>query len=487
MRKCYLLAAMAAMAMSGLVFTSCSDDDSNDTTNGTTDGTTDGDGGSTSSDTYAKYVIATTITGSGSTTNMLITADSLSGEISASGGLVNDGATYWVFHSNKYLYALNYNQGESGTTYSYERNSAGNIQRRDYEYYITRFTSYGIYDDEIITTSSGEGNPDWADDSGYVPYVFKITHLNVVEETSYKNETYNSDGELVVEDSSYICENFLGNGEYVTLAGIEQVGSQIYSAVIPMGLTQYGANQRAADGSRLWVRDGYDDLIKTESGGSNSASYSEGELQYTQWPDSCWVAIFSDNSFTEKKIIKTGKISYACGRYRSQYYQMIWATDDGKYVYVISPSYAKTMSDERQQTTLDAGVMRIDTEAEAFDDYYCNLESLSENGLQRSWYIGDHNFLFLMYDGPLSGASSTATVLAVFNAEEKSLKNVEGLPDDVSGFGSTPYMEGGMAYVSVNTESGSPAIYEINPSTGEATKVLTVSGATTIAGVGIID
>lgn len=53
---------------------------------------------------------------------------------------------------------------------------------------------------------------------------------------------------------------------------------------------------------------------------------------------------------------------------------MNWLADDG-YVYVFSPSYAKTMSDSRQQTTLPAGVVRIDTKAEEFDAaYYYNLE-----------------------------------------------------------------------------------------------------------------
>ena len=31
-------------------------------------------------------------------------------------GLVNDGATQWVFYKNQYLYALTYNQGNAGTT-----------------------------------------------------------------------------------------------------------------------------------------------------------------------------------------------------------------------------------------------------------------------------------------------------------------------------------------------------------------------------------
>ena len=477
MKKSYLLTGLFAVAASGVFFTSCSDDDN-------------GGGGGGSGDTVKPYVITGTTSGSGTSANILTTAESLEGEITLS-GLANDGATYWVFHSNKYLYALNYQDGEDGTTYSYVRNaSTGEIEQRPMEYFVTRFTSYGTYDNEIITTSSGEGNPDWADPvTSYIPYVFKVSHLNVVNETFYSNTTTDGGSEGVVSDEDYICENFLGNGEYVTLSGIEQVGSKIYSAAVPMGLTQYGC-QQFTDAERTkykYVREGYEDLIKTEDGGSNSSAYKKGELQWTQYPDECWVAIFTDNTLTEKKLLKTDKISYACGRMKSQYYQMVWATDDGRYVYVISPSYAKTMADTRQQTTLPAGVVRIDTQTEEFDDYYCNLEQLSQNGLQRSWYIGDDNFLFLMYDAPITSSTKTANRLAIFNASAKTLTEVSGLPSDVSGFGKAPYFENGYAYVSVNTESGYPSVWQINPQSGVAMKTLTVNNATTLTGIGRID
>ena len=42
-----------------------------------------------------------------------------------------------------------------------------------------------------------------------------------------------------------MSENFLGNGEYVTLAGILEQNNKLYSAAIPMGLSQYGS---ATDG-----------------------------------------------------------------------------------------------------------------------------------------------------------------------------------------------------------------------------------------------
>lgn len=310
MNKNRFLAGMLAIAASGVFFASCSDDAADD-------------GGGAASGITNPYVIATTVTGSNTTANILTSAASLEGEITPL-GLANDGATYWVFHGRKYLYALNYHQGESGTTYSYVRNSAtGALEQRAKEYYVTRFTTYGLYDNYIMTTSSGDGNAAWADPvTGYLPQAFKVSYLDVDSETFESNTVATDGNDTSVADEDYICENFLGNGEYVTLAGLEQVGSKIYSAAVPMGLSQYGCQQFTDDARTQykWVRPGYEDLIKTESGGTNSSAYDKDELQWTQWPDECWVAVFADRTLKEKKLIKTDKISYACGRNKSQYY-----------------------------------------------------------------------------------------------------------------------------------------------------------------------
>ena len=468
MKKLFHFAGMAAIALSGVSLTSCSDDDTG--------------GGGTGSDILVNpYVIAATVNSTSAEANVLTTAPSLSGEITAS-GIANDGATYWVFHSNKYLYALNYHQGEAGTTFSFERNpTTKELEQRTNEYYVTRFTTYGLYDDNIMTTSSGEGNPDWADPvTGYIPYVLKISYLDVDDETFTSNQTASSESEGVVTDRDYICENFLGNGEYVTLTGLEQVGSKIYSSPTAMGLSQWGCMYN----NRQWVLPGNEDLIKTESGGSGSGAYDKDELQWTQYPDSCWVAIFSDETLTDYKLIRTGRISYAAGRNRSQYYQMTWLADDG-YVYVFSPSYAKTMKDSRQQTKLPAGVVRIDPSTEEFDpDYYYNLEEQA-NGASflRTWPIAEDYFLLLMYDKAITASDKVANRLAIFQGSTGQLTYVEGLPSDVSGFGNTPYVEGTNAYIAVTTESGYPAIYKIDPTTATATKGLTVE-ATTLSGIG---
>ena len=464
MKKNFFLTGLFATAMAGLTLTACDDDPS----------IGGGDGGD--DDNNAEYVIAASVTASGNTTNVLVNAESLDeGTVTTiNNGVVNDGATYWVFFKEQYLYALTYNQGEAGGTRSYIMDASGELKKRSAEFGVKRFTTYGIYDKYIMTSSTGDGPTEWNDENGYTPKVFLLSYLDPAAETFTTNDTQNK---------AYLSENFLGTGEYVTLSGMLEHNNKIYTAAVPMGLSQYGTK----DQNGKWVLPGNEDLVKKESGGSNSSAYKKDELQWTQFPNECWVAIFDDATMTSKKLIKTDKISYAAGRMKSQYYQMIWAADNGD-VYVFSPSFAKTMTDARQKTTLPAGVVRIPSGSTEFDDYYCNLEALTNgNSFLRSWHIADDYFMLLMYDRPLTETGYVANQLAIFKAGDKKLTYVTGLPstDQISGFGNEPYVEKGNAYVTVtfNEGGGNPAIYKIDPATATATKGLTIE-ATQVSGVG---
>lgn len=469
MKKNYLMTGLFSIALAGMTLSSCSDDSTDNPTVNPDEPTTTTDG---------TYVIAASVTASGTTSNVLLTAESLeSGEITAQGnGLVVESASYWVFYQDQYLYALTYNQQNAGTTQSFILNGSNEVEKRPQEYNVNRFTTYGLYDGYIMTTSTGAGPTEMNDANGYTPRSFLISYLDV------ENQTYTSNSVNV--NTPFLSENFLGNGEYVTLAGLEQVNSKMYAAAVPMGLSQYGCMQKNDDGSYKWVVPGNEDLIKTESGGQGSGKYNKDELQWTQYPNECWMAIFSDETLSDAKLIKTDKISYAAGRFKSQYYQMDWLADDG-YVYVFSPSYAKVMTDARQQTTLPAGVVRVNTSTEEFDaNYYYNLEEKA-NGASflRSWYIGGNYFMLLMYDKAITASDAEANQLAIFNTSTGALTYVQGFPEDVTGFGNTPFMENGNAYVAVTTESGYPAIYKVEPAAATATKGLVIR-ATQLNGVG---
>ncbi len=429
----------------------------------------------TGGDGEGKFVFATTIQGTNGVAYDLITGESLDdGELTTvNNGLVNPGATQWVFHNN-YLYALAYNQGNAGTTRSYILGNDGQMHARDIEYNISRFSSYGTYNDDIITMSTGDGPKSLADKQGFLPKTLLITYLNVVNETSRSNNT---------STGAYSMENFLGNGEYVTLAGAEQSGSKLYCGAVPMGLSQYGV----AYEDRKWVRPGYEHLVHEEAGGSGSGTYKAGELVGTQYPDECWIAIYDNENMTNPTLIKTNKISSPCGRFKSQYYQTVWAAENGD-IYVFSSSYAKTMTDPGQKTTLPAGVCRIPAGTSEFDDYYCNIEAQTPGGnrsFMRCWPAGGNSFLMIMYDRPLTEKNPAATELAIFDASSKKLTYVSGLPQNISSIGKTVYVQNGNVYIPINVENEEPAVYAINTTTAKAIKGVSIK-ATEINGFGYL-
>lgn len=457
---------MAATLIAAPALTACDDDPAGN-------GNDDNHGGESTS----KFVFATSVQGSNGTANVLVTGDSLDeGTISTSGrGLKNDGATQWVFYKD-YLYSLSYQQGNDGKVCSFNLGSDGEMHQRDQVLSVSRFSSYGTYNDYIITTSTGvSSNKQLANEKGYLPQTLLITYLNVKDDTSKKNDTASGD---------YSTENYLGNGEYVTLAGVEQSGSRIYCGAVPMGLSQYGTT---IDGGK-WIRPGFERLIHAESGGTGAGSYNADELSGTQYPDSCWVAIYDNADMLNPTIARTGRISYAAGRFRSQYYQTVWADDKGD-IYVFSSSYAQTMTDTLQQTKLPAGVCRIPAGASDFDDYYCNIQEQTPDGnrsFMRCWPAGGSYFLMVMYDVPLAGAKNpSATTLAIFNAESRKLTYVTGMPEGVSSIGKNVLVNNGKVYIPVNVTDELPAIYGIDPVTARATKGVTVS-ATEINGFGIM-
>lgn len=442
MKKSFLMTVLA-VALTGCFITACEDDPN--TSNSNTMGS-------------GEYVIAASLDDG----NYLITSDKLTeGSTTIEGnGVETPTGTYWIFYKDQYLYRLVYNQGNAGVTSSYVMKSNYQVEERSKTYEVKRFTSYGIYGDYIMTTSTGDLTQEYADENNYLPKGILANYLDV------KNQSHFTNSEVLV------AENYLGNGEYVTLAGILEVNGKIYSAPIPMGLSQYGA--KANNGE--YVK--YPELVKTESGGSNSSAYLEGELQWTQYPDEAYIAIYDNKELKNPKLIKTTDISYACGRMKSQYYQTIWAAENGD-IYVFSPSFAKTMTADVQKTTKPAGVKRIKAGEEKFDDdYYFNIEEVSGGkAFLRCWNIGKDNSLLLMYDRPLTESGYEAKELAIYKGESKTFTPVTGIPskDLISGFGNTPFVENGIAYMPISVNGSDPAIYSINPETAVATKGISVN------------
>ena len=454
---------LCILAMAGSVMTSCDNNEE--------DIIKDNDNNPAEETVKKSYVVAAAVDG----TSYLLTAESLDeGSISVRGnGTEVIGGTYWVFKNQKYLFGLVYNKGGNGTGASYYLDAANTI-REKYTYEYNRITTYGIWGDNVITASTGNGSTDMADEDGNLPQVLLFNYLNA------------DDGSQ--SSASVNAENFLGNGEKVHLAGMVEANGKLYTSVIPGGMSLYGIKR--------WPECVTDPgLIATADGGSGSGSYTAGTIPSTQYPDKAYIAIYSGNNFNNTPVIaETDKIGYACGRYASQYYQTIWAADNGD-VYVFSSGYGRTAvsSDDlkKAEGQLPSGVMRIKAGETKFDDfYYVNLEEIGKkHAMYRCWHISDDYFLLQMYNGGLEemlkGRTADMSQLAIFKGEDKSITPVTGLPTDLAGFGGEPFGENGKMYIAVSvTEGDYPAFYKIDAKTGVATKGLTVEAdELTTAGV----
>ena len=154
MSKKNLIRNMAILLGVAVSATSCSEE------------TVDNNNNNNNTDQKGQYVIAASVTASGNTTNVLLTASSLDeGTVSTkNNGLVNDGATQWIYYNNQYLYGLAYNQGNAGVTTSFILDANNNIKKRNGEFAIRRFTTFGTYGKYIMTTSTGDGPTEWNDE-----------------------------------------------------------------------------------------------------------------------------------------------------------------------------------------------------------------------------------------------------------------------------------------------------------------------------------
>lgn len=461
MKKEFLVGTLTAtLCLGGIgMMTSCTNEDpvNNETNN-------EGNTGSGNS----AYVIAATVDDA----SYLVTASSLDeGEVSLDNSKEVIDATYWVYKDQKMVFALVYNKGGSGTGASYYLDGQGDIQKK-YDYTYNRITTYGTWGENVVTVSTGDSKT--TDANGNIAQALLFNYLN------------ESDGSQSA--SSINAENFLGNGETVSFSGVVDANSRVYTSVIPMGMRKYGIGQ--------WPEMVTDEALKAQAdGGSGSSSYEQGEIPRTQYPDSAFVAIYNGSSFSDKPVIaRTGKIGYACGRMRSQYYQTIWAADNGD-IYVFSPGYGRSTvsTDELKAVTgqLPSGVMRIKAGETDFDSsYYVNLEEIgTKHPVYRCWHATEDYFLLQLYkNGAESmindGTSADVSELAVFKGEEGTITLVSGLPADMS-IGGEPFGENGAVYIPVNVTTGDyPAFYKVDVKTGQATKGLSVKAdQITTAGV----
>lgn len=456
MKKTNLLRLGLASVCLSAAFTACSSDDPENIVGPTPD-KADGD----------KYVIAATV----DNVTTLLAVDSISGgSVSAVGnGYETDGGTYYIFKDKEALFCLAYNQGSAGTGSSYYLNANGRIQP-GLTFECARFTSYGFWGNNVITTSTG--NSTVTDDEGNYAQGFLVNYLDATT-GSLRSRTYPG-------------ENYLGNGEKVCFSGFVEKNGKLYTSVIPMGMSKYGV--------KAFPQFANPQYIAQVGGGSNSNSYQAGEIPSTQYPDSAFVAIYSGSDFSETPVIaRTNKIGYACGRSRSQYFQTIWAADNGD-IYVFSPGYGRTTKGDatlaRVTGQLPSGVVRIKAGETDFDPtYYYNLETLgNRHELYRCWHIDEDYFLLQFYTNGIDSRGQNTLELGVFKGSTGQLAMVTGLPalEQLTSFGQNPFAEDDGIYMPVVTNDGrKPALYRIDAATATATRGIEIEAAS-VSAIGLL-
>ncbi len=439
-----------------------------------------GNGNETVQESISRFVIVAEAGSQDQSATYLIASETLDeGSVTPEGnGWETQSASNWIYYGERYLFGFQYNDGNQGTGFSFKLGEDGRVTE-DRQYTFNRTTTYGTWGGNVITASTNAGNKE-QDTEGNYAYYLQFNYLSVTDGSS--------------TTGSHIAENFLGNGERVSFAGFVEANGKLYTSVVPMGMSHYGVNTYPD----AIVDPGY---VANGSGGSGSGQYTAGMIPTTQYPDSAFVAIYSGASFDETPVIaRTGKIGFASGRMRSQYYQTIWAADNGD-LYVFSPGYGRTTTTpvtnndgtqfDRVQGKLPSGVVRIKAGESTFDpNYYVNLEELGNNNpMFRCWHISGDYFLLQMYsEGAenMSGTSAPRNELAVFKGGDGMLTVVTGLPDAgiLSSIG-TPYSENGLAYIPITTTDGAePTVYVIDAATAEAKAGLTVSGAQSVSALG---
>ncbi|HWK57843.1 MAG TPA: DUF4374 domain-containing protein [Parapedobacter sp.] len=366
-----------------------------------------------------KYFIAAT---AGSSTYLLTANDLGAGTATIVGNGVEIPRTYnmWVNNGTTASVGLIYAQGDPGIGISYGLDANGVLAPVGNEFQITsRFTTYGAFDKYVITGVSGQTLTD-----GKTGSVFNFIDL----------ENHNS-----MTQKTVVTENFTGNGQQATFSGIVDLGNGEFLT----GL-----------------------VVSEPKDPSQGGGGSTGPVTH---PDSVWVAAL-DADLNVKRIYRDDRISYASGRFKSQYYSQIAKAGDGM-VYVFSGAYDGN-------TTKPAGALRIKGGATEFDaDYYFNIEA--ESGgyrFRKVWHITEDYFLLEVYNDVEYGSSTPATQYAVVKMKEKTLKWVtQGFPakNDITATG-LPFADNGKIYFPVTTASAQPTVYVIDPATATAKAGLVV-------------
>ncbi|MFI3285586.1 MAG: DUF4374 domain-containing protein [Rikenellaceae bacterium] len=503
MKKGFLLRSLSYAMVAATIALSCTKNDDNNTTNP--------DDGSTDGQSISKYILAVSSTDGA---DYLLYTDELGGEdlsILGSGVETDLTSAQWYFFKDSRVFGLKYNDGDPVPMETYEMGETKPVLGLEYESY--RFTTYGTWGDEVITSASNSWTS--ASTGVYEPYYNTEVYPRYMQIAHYDSKSG------IAKYYDFEADNYLGTGEYVNFAGFAESDGKLYVSVYAMGATAYGTTKYQSsfeDASASYYGDKSDYLAYVSSGwgGSGSGSFKPGEIPTTPFPDQFHIAIFQDGddlSTSKPVVISDARMSPACGRQKSAQYPTIFA-DDSSDIYIFSPgnerSYEgagvvlysdETKESEKQHSDLSgnvigdgklyksagthkASVMRITKGATALDESYGVFDVEAAMG-GRSFLTCYHiegsgsKFLVQAYnDANVQYTSGVSYKYYIVDAAAKTAIEVSGQPEPttISAVSRNPYFEDGKAYVGItSSENSSPVLYEIDSNSGVAENIANVN------------
>lgn len=351
----------------------------------------------------------------------------------------------WLFSpDHKKSIGLIYRQGDPGIGLGFEAVLNNSFNKLGEFQVSSRFTTYGFFGNRALTAVSGQtpvnDKGDALLDKNGEPRKDGVT-FNIVD----------LNNGLAKSEQTITTLDVFKEGEIGTFSGIVDRGDGTFLTGVIVSLP----------------RD------PNASGGSSDGVVTE--------PNKVWVAAL-DGDMNVKHIFEDNRISYSSGRFRSQYYTQIGVVDDGT-AYIFSGSYD-------ENTTLPAGVLRINKSAQEFDqDYYFNIQEAADNyKFRKVWHMNNNYFLLEFYNSYEVGPKSPATTYAIVDVKKKQLKWVEGLPasDQIVQSG-LPSTYGDQAFFPVVAEGKEAAIYIIDAATATAKRGVEIKGVGKINAVGYLE
>lgn len=406
------------------------------------------------------------ISASGESAEYILTMDSLDGaglSIAGAGIELEQSGYTWIFNDDpSAAIGLIYQQGDPGLGLGYTYDENG-LQNTGSFQVVSRFTSYGFFENNAITSVGGQTPTDangnaltYEDGSERIDAtVFNVVDINT----------------LSLTQRTILTHNLTGNDQQATFSGVVDMGDGTFLTGIVVSQPK----------------------LSTQGGGASTGPVT--------MPDSCWVARINSD-FVVEQIYRDGRLSYSSGRYRSQYYSQIGKDEEGN-VYVFSGAYQTESTYEEPQedggtvevtypgTTKAAGAIRIPEGGDSFDSYYFNIESASGGyTFRRVWPITEDYFLLEFYNEPgqASGTNSAATQYGIVKMAEQTFTWLSGAfpsKDIITGTG-LPTAYNGKVYFPVTVEGADPVIYVIDPASGSTTAGISVEGATAVNAVGVL-